>query len=142
MTKRIILGSMESDAAEGVISLLAKPTASQYETFQISRGGKGEATTNYYQVPTGYELVITAVQFVSITGTTYPIIGYGDTAVANGTAAPTNAVGLNPEKGFVSAVADTVFLWPTRLGVPAGKYPYVYMGGSGAIILYGFLRRA
>jgi hypothetical protein len=141
MTKKIILGSMESDAPGDIITLLGAPPNGQYETLQTDRAGTGGATTNYYQVPTGYKLVITSICFNCIAAGSGIVIGYGGGAVAAGVTAPTNAVGLTSQLLLKVGTANVMEQVPVCLIVPAGKYPYGYGVGSVDVMASGFLQR-
>jgi hypothetical protein len=141
MTKKIILGAMESDAPSDIITLSGYLTATKYESLQINRTSNGLATTNYYQVPTGYSLVITEIHFVGDTAGDTAVIGYGDDAVAMGDTAPTNAVGLTPNSLLVAEVAYRRQEIPVCLIVPASKYPYVFGVAGISIQASGFLHR-
>lgn len=141
MTKKILLGAMDSDAPGDIITLLGGPPGTQYESLQTKRGPTGAATTDYYQVPTGYELVITKVYLNCSVAGGITVIGYGDAAVAAGVSAPTNAVGLTPYSLLVVATGNVLVEVPVCLVVPAGKYPYAYDSVTTGIMVSGFLHR-
>lgn len=142
MTKKIILGSMESDAPADIVTLHGAVTANKYETLQTKRTATGEAGADYYQVPTGYELVITNVSLRGTVGETAVVtLGYGDNAVASGSVAPINAVGLCTSGILATTAVNAIEQISVCLKVPAGKYPY-FLGWTVAdIMVSGFLHR-
>ncbi len=141
MTKKILLGSMESDAPGDIVTLLGAAGVAQYETLQTKRGATGAKTTDYYQVPTGYELIMTNLYIWSSVAGSDAVIGYGDNAVAAGSTAPTNAVGLSTSLVLGNSAAKIIERVPVCLVIPAGKYPYVYSAGSAHIMVSGFQHR-
>jgi len=115
------VGSAETHDAGAVVALVNSTEtidAGNYDTFESPRG---EAFT----VGTGETLVI-AVIVASGTGD----IGYGDDAVSNSTAAPSNTV-------TVCAFFDGGSAW---CPVPAGKAPFVRVDQAGSVQATGVLR--
>lgn len=140
MTKKITIGSMESDAPGDIVSLLGAVN-NQYETLQSNRTATGGVTTNYYQVPTGYSLVITNLYLKAGLAGNAPVIGYGDDAKAAGAVAPTNAVGLTTTNVITIEATSKIEKVPVFIVVPAGKYPYMYAVGAVELMATGFLLR-
>ncbi len=141
MTKKILLGAMDSDAPGDIIALSGALTGTKYQSLQATRSGDGSASTNYYQVQAGYEYIITSIHFIGGTVGTMVILGYGDDAVAMGDTPPTNAVGLTPSSMLVTEVSYRRMEVPLCFIVPAGKYPYIFGQAGISIQVFGFLHR-
>lgn len=141
MTKKIIIGAMESDAPGDIVTLLGYAALYYYETLQSKRTATGAPTTNYYQVPSGYELIITHVIITPGSAGDSAVFGYGDNAVALGDAAPTNAVGLTTNNNLVGPTASTPERYSVCFVVPGLKYPYMRGSAAAHIMATGFLHR-
>lgn len=110
-------------------------TAANYTTLAKSN--------EYYQVPTGYKLVLVAVKMITVTAalsTLFP--GYGDTSVQNSAAAPTNNVPVGNAIGPTLATAGEKVEMAMYCEVPAGKYP-TFQAVTGAVraTVLGYLQK-
>ena len=111
------LGSVGQDSLTGVKYAVAYIAAGDnYKTLESPVGTD-------YQVTAGYTLYITKIVWGSSTaGSQIKQFGYGDDGIAEGAAAPTNAVVLIPFflQGSTTALAELEGIWT----IPSGKYPY------------------
>jgi len=111
------LGAVGQDSVAGTVYATANSvTAIRYQTLESPVGTD-------YQVTAGYTLYITKIVWMSNTsGYQITEIGYGDTAVPEQVAAPTNAVAVITTLFGVAQGTQTLEgLWT----IPAGKYPYM-----------------
>ena len=111
--------------------------ANRYMSFEAPTGTD-------YQVPVGKSLVITRLIYKGAAIGDMAIIGYGDDAVANGAAAPTNPVslmgqsGVTPTSSLVVEAVNLVHDIAVYLSIPAGKYPFIqYSGTASSVQLIG-----
>lgn len=104
-----------------LINRTDQATASRYDSLDFPRGST-------FTVPANREFVVTEVCAVDLSGAapagTHALIGYGDDAVADSAAPPTNAVTLI---SVTTAMSDCVDAWAK---VPAGKIPFALSEGS------------
>jgi len=116
------LGSVGQDSVNNTKVAAAAPTdTSRYMTLEFPVGTD-------FQVTAGYTLYITRVIVTGVANVT-AIIGYGDDGVADGAAAPTNAVRLTSTLGGTTTNAG---IYDVLIPIPAGKYPFAF-SNNGAI---------
>jgi len=126
MTTAFRLGSLAQDAVTGIKSLCALVTASsRYMSLESPVGTD-------YQVPAGKTFYITKMHYSGVDASIGFVIGYGDTGVADGAAAPTNPVQLTQMHRGASAFIE--YSADVFLAIPAAKYPYIQWQ-SGYILL-------
>ena len=82
-----------------------------------------------YQVPSGKELYILKIFYANSTANVYLNWGYGDTAVAEGISAPTNATlvlgsAVATGSSFLATAATTTYEFKVYAKIPASKYPF------------------
>tara|TARA_Y100000310_G_scaffold317685_1_gene370847 strand:+ start:24975 stop:25307 length:333 start_codon:yes stop_codon:yes gene_type:complete len=97
---------------------------------ESDRSGAGAGGGTDYQVPAGRTFTIAKIIYRGENAGADFMIGYGDDAVANGVAAPTNPVGLTADGVFAAPTAHTTYSVDVYLVVPAEKYPYVKVSGT------------
>jgi len=121
------VGSLGTDSPASVKSMTSRTTsANNYMTLESVVGTD-------YQVPAGKTFYITSVVYMANSASGGIKIGYGDTGVADGAAAPTNFVQLTEE--FRSETADKLIPVSVLVAIPAGKFPCVRQN-AGAVQLY------
>lgn len=109
------LGSVGQDSLDNVKTIHAAVNViNNYMTFEFPIGTD-------YQVTAGYTCYLSKVLFRSSTTGDAFVLGYGDTAVALGAAAPTNFVQVT--EVFASANDTELFNFDIIVPIPAGKYP-------------------
>ena len=109
-------------------------TANSYDSFESPRGTD-------YQVPAGQTIYITnLLGFPHSPASTseHFHIGYGDTAVNDSVAAPTNAI-IVCDYSWESADGPPAPV-PMFCPIPAGKYPFVQPSGDGNFQATGEVR--
>lgn len=121
-----------TDTPGDLVNLRANPSGnSRYMTFLKEDG-------TAYQVPAGKTLYITASNYHGVAAGNLWNFGYGDDAVADGVAAPTNAKSVSVS--IVVAVANTQYTLDVYAAIPALKYPYAFSSiGDNRINMYGIV---
>lgn len=93
-----------------------------------------------YQVPVGRTLYLVAVElYATSAAASVPSFGYGDNAVNDSVAAPTNYVQSFVSSGCTAATIGAAFRGSIQYSVAAGKYPAVFLAGPGACSVIGYL---
>lgn len=114
--------------------LMGSCGASNYETFYCNG--------TRYQVPAGKTLRIWAMRYHDLSNTVTSAgstLGYGDTVVANGAAAPTNYVGLatGGDIGSMGQIsASGIVEYFLGVDIPAGKYPCIKQNAASSCAVY------
>lgn len=128
------LGAAVTDVPADVVCASAFLTAiNRYMTFEVPCGTD-------YVVPAGKTLRITLVQFDYSGAWAKVRFGYGDDAVAEGAAAPSNPIFLT--HGLMSLGTTARSEAKCSYDVPAGKYPFLYateVAGAGTMTIMGYL---
>ena len=141
MTKKILLGAMDSDAPGDIITLLGGPPGTQYESLQTKRGPTGAATTELLPGAHGLRVVITKVYLnCSVAGGDYCNWLRRRRRRRRGVRSYQRGR-INPLPLLVVATGNVLVEVPVCLVVPAGKYPYAYDSVTTGIMVSGFLHR-
>lgn len=119
MSRVIRVGTIGSDTIGEARSMTAQATGGvNYMTLESIVGTD-------YQVPSGKTFYITKLILAPTSTASKCRLGYGDTGVANGAAAPTNAVDLTNSSQFSCTDNTTVVYDNLFFAIPSLKYPYV-----------------
>lgn len=122
MQNKIVVDAMASMTGLGFFPLQMDPTVT------ISKYGVFFKQGAAYQVTAGKTCWITRVLCGGTANGTLAQILYGDTAVQNSAAAPTNPVVLSDQ--IVTVTANTMYDLPLWIPIPASKYPTVKQGAT------------
>lgn len=136
---QLILDAIGSIGGTNLIILLPKVlnsvTAGNYQTLYRA----GVAPYAAYQVTAGKTLyIIGALIQTGTAGNKFTTTGYGDTAVDNSAAAPTNSQTLLDNLSL--SATNLLTAVPLILAIPATKYPYIQQNATGhtIAIFWGF----
>jgi len=115
-------GWATTDTPGDIVHLYASVnTSGNYNVFSIGTSGS-------YQVPASKTLYITDINMYSSNANIHATLYYGDTAVTNSAAAPTNAIQISTS--YASPTANTLTHISCFIAVPAQKYPHIRSGNS------------
>ena len=130
MTTAFKIGSGAQDSPSDIKFIWASASATNnYMSCEFPAGTD-------YEVTAGKIFYITKILYYSTSGGGKGQIGYGDTGVANGAAAPTNAVACTLD--FYAVVATINYELDVFIPILAGKFPYVQSTGDlFAVIIHG-----
>lgn len=96
MNTGFVVGSLSQDSRERIRSMFAVATAGQNMSFEFPQGTD-------YQVPTGYEFIITKISFLGSAANSLIALGYGNVGVPDQAAPPAGAVYVSNNYGVVVA---------------------------------------
>jgi hypothetical protein len=123
MGKVIKFGTIAIDDGFLVKTLSSNGEADKYSSFELP-------LDTYYQVPAGYKIECGLILYSAETAKGKICFGYGDTAIGESSAPPTNFIGL--VEALPVEVADRLFEVEIFFYVPANKYPCAhFIGGAG-----------
>jgi len=129
------LGAVAQDSLNGVRSGFATFASDNFEKYYTVRSQSGTA----FQVSTGSTTHFTQIVYMngSATGGLSFEIGYGDTAVAEGTGTPTNWTVLTSRFGQ-NANAEEPVEFKLIIRIPSAKYPCIHQyTGLTRVTLFG-----
>jgi len=126
MAKRLYkLGSLAQDTVTGLMTIFKVGLKDKYSTLEAPKGTQ-------YQVPVGKNFYITRVSSIGDIANTVFELFYGDDAVDNAAAPPTNVVYIAPP--YCACLSDNWYPIDVFFKVPAGKYPGAYVKIGNCIV--------
>ena len=132
MTQLIRLGSLASDEINDLVSMSAKASINNYDSFQMPIGTD-------YQVPNNKNFIVTKFTAFGGTANTKIEIGYADDPVEDTGTPPTNPVILTPP--IPLADANQIYVEGGILKINTTKYPFIKVsGGAGSVMIAGIER--
>lgn len=125
MAKRLYkLGSLAQDTRTGLKTIFKLGLKDKYNTLEAPQDTD-------YQVPAGAVYYMTRIACIGDAANTVIQFLYGDDAVSDSAAAPTNPVIITPP--YRCCTADICYPHDVFFEVPAGKYPAIHVTVGNAI---------